>query len=74
MTTGRRPDCYFCKHLYQYIPEHGDKENASERCLAYPRGIPEDIMIFNKPHTKPTRRQVGMYVFERPIRANVSTG
>ena len=54
---GPRPDCMDCKHY--------DRDNHDGiTCKAFPRGIPDNILVEQEKHTKPVKGQSGDYVFE----------
>tara|TARA_R110002051_G_scaffold324581_2_gene422516 strand:+ start:182 stop:358 length:177 start_codon:yes stop_codon:yes gene_type:complete len=40
------PKCIECKH-------YNDDDNSKNSCKAFKNGIPKEIFIFGKPHTKP---------------------
>lgn len=55
---GPRPDCMDCLHL-----DRGNVEGIT--CKAFPKGIPDSILVEQEKHTKPIKGQVGGYVFEK---------
>ena len=50
------PKCYMCKHQIMINVE-------PSICLAFPRGIPYDIIYRNVAHNKPVRGQKNKLVF-----------
>jgi len=51
--TTISPDCVICKHFRQGF-----------KCAAYPEGIPDDILLLKRRHTKKLKDQKGSWIFE----------
>ena len=57
------PPCFRCRHFIE-----DDKGKPREyRCLAFPDEIPDEIVIWDKPHTEKVKGQVGDYVFDEVL-------
>lgn len=55
--TGVQPVCLDCKHL--------DRDNfAGVTCKAFPKGIPEEILVMGNKHSKPLPEQGNDIIFE----------
>ena len=55
MTTVDAPICYDCKHLNEKRQDKGFWE-----CKAYPKGIPDEIMMSEVNHKKPYKGDKGI--------------
>jgi len=69
MTIGPAPDCLWCAHFENRHLKHFAALGGlrGDRCLAYPRGIPNSIFLNGVEHTKVRSNQEGDYVF-RPAK------
>jgi hypothetical protein len=57
MTTITPPKCSICRH-FNLVP------SIKPNCKAFPKGIPENIWLKGKDHSKPMKDQENDIVYE----------